>query len=262
MILSWFRQRRRRKILARPFPPAWLPYLSANVPYYRLLSAAEQAKLRDLVRIFVAERRFEACGGLEMTDEVKVTIAAQACLMALGLEDGCYDRVTSILVYPHGYLARNHGPHLGGGVVLEGTSGLLGEAHYRGPVILSWDEVLADGRHPEEGRNLVFHEFAHQLDMLDGVVNGTPPLKSSEQRRKWRQVMTAEYERLIAESEHGRATLLDQYGTTNEGEFFAVATECFFNRPTAMIRRHPRLYELFREYYRQDPAGRVAESGD
>jgi MtfA peptidase len=254
MIFSWLRQRRRRRILTRPFPAEWLRYLDENVAAYRLLSGAEQAKLRDDLRVFVAERRWEACGGLEMSDEVKVTVAAQACLMALGLEDDCYDRVTSILVYPHGYLARNHGPHVGGGVVLEGTTGLLGEAHYRGPVILSWDEVLADGRHPEEGRNLVFHEFAHQLDMLDGVVNGTPPLRSNEQRRKWRGVMTAEYHRLIAESEHGRATLLDQYGTANEGEFFAVATECFFNRPTAMSRRHPRLYELLREYYRQDPA--------
>src|ERR1700730_10650400 len=196
MIFSWLRQRRRRRILARPFPAEWLRYLDENVAAYRLLSGAEQAKLRDDLRVFVAERRWEACGGLEMSDEVKVTTAAQACLMALGLEDDCYDRVTSILVYPHGYLARNHGPHIGGGVVLEGTTGLLGEAHYRGPVILSWDEVLADGRHPEEGRNLVFHEFAHQLDMLDGVVNGTPPLESSEQRRKWRQVMTAEYGRL------------------------------------------------------------------
>ena len=257
MIFSWLRQRRRRRILARPFPAEWLRYLDENVAAYRFLSAADQAKLRDDLRVFVAERRWEACSGLEMSDEVRVTIAAQACLMALGLKDDCYDRVTSILVYPHGYLARNHGPHIGGGVVLEGTTGLLGEAYYRGPVILSWEEVLADGRHPEEGRNLVFHEFAHQLDMLDGVVNGTPPLASSEQRRKWRSVMTAEYERLIAESEHGRATLLDQYGTANEGEFFAVATECFFNRPTAMSRRHPRLYELLREYYRQDPAKRV-----
>src|SRR5581483_12130694 len=101
-----------------------------------------------------------------------------------------------------------------GGVVIEGGSGRLGEAHYRGPVILAWDEVLADGRHPCAGKNLVFHEFAHQLDMLDGVINGTPPLRDRTQEQRWKEVMTDEYTRLLHDSAHGRATLLDQYGTT------------------------------------------------
>jgi Mlc titration factor MtfA (ptsG expression regulator) len=257
MLFSWLRRRRRRKILARPFPPEWLGYLRKNVAHYQYLSEAEQAKLRDDLRIFIAEKYWEGCGGLHMTDEIKVTIAAQACLLLLNLEHNYYDRVLTILVYPHGYQVR--GPEGGlGGAILEGTTDRLGEAHYRGPVILAWDEVLADGRHPNRGQNLVFHEFAHQLDMLDGVIDGTPPLRDRNQARRWHDIMTTEYQRLIRASEQGRATLLDKYGTTDEAEFFAVATECFFDRPTAMAQRHPQLYDLLREYYRQDPAARCA----
>jgi Mlc titration factor MtfA (ptsG expression regulator) len=252
MLLTWLRRRRRRKLLARPFPAEWLRYLERNIAHYRYLAAAEQAKLRDDLRIFIAEKDWEGCGGLQMTDEIKVTVAAQACLLVLAIEHDYYRRVQSILVYPRGYSApTRHG-------ILEGTSDLLGEAVYRGPVILSWEDVLEGGRHPRAGKNLVFHEFAHQLDMLDGVIDGTPPLKDRDQYRRWHDVMTAEYQRLIEESEKGQATLLDQYGTTNEGEFFAVATECFFDKPVALARRHPQLYALLAEYYRQDPAARCA----
>ncbi len=139
---------------------------------------------------------------------------------------------------------------------------LEGQAVYRGPVILSWAEVRDEGRDPRRGHNVVFHEFAHQLDMLDGVINGTPPLPTAEQRERWKRVMTEEYRKLLDASAHGRATLLDQYGTTNEGEFFAVATECFFDRPADMERRHPELYDLLRTYYRQDPAARFAHKHD
>ena len=256
MIFSWLRNRRRRKVLAEPFPPGWEDYLRQNVAHYRHLSGAEQARLRDDLRIFLAEKNWEGCGGLPMTDEIKVTVSAQACLLVLGLKHNYFDRVRSILVYPHGYRAESR--EAAGGTVVEGRSDRLGEAHYRGPVILSWAEVLEDGRHPNRGHNLVFHEFAHQLDMLDGVIDGTPPLGSRAEYQRWQEVMTAEYRQLCEASEHGRATLLDQYGTTNEGEFFAVATECFFDKPAEMARRHPKLYALLRDYYRQDPSARCA----
>jgi Mlc titration factor MtfA (ptsG expression regulator) len=256
MLLSWLRQRRREKFLAEPFPPNWLPYLSKNVVHYRYLSEAEQARLRDDLRIFIAEKHWEGCGGLAIIDEMKVTIAAQAMLLVLGLEHNYFDRVLSILVYPHGYRAVDE-EGVPGHLTSE-HSDRLGEAHYRGPVILSWEDVIDEGRHPERGHNLVYHEFAHQLDMLDGVVNGTPLLKDREQADRWGKVMTREYEELVRASEHGHATLLDKYGTTNEAEFFAVATECFFDKPVQMARRHPQLYDLLREYYRQDPAARCA----
>jgi Mlc titration factor MtfA (ptsG expression regulator) len=260
MIFSWLQRRRRRKLLSTPFPTEWLPILHRNVAHYEFLSEPEQARLRDDLRIFIAEKNWEGCGGLKMTDEIKVTIAAQACLLVLGMPPNYYERVLSILVYPHGY--RAPAPEMAGdGRIVDATSARLGESHYRGPVILSWADVLEDGRHPRGGKNLVFHEFAHQLDMLDGAVDGTPPLKSRAEYQRWKEVMTAEYQQLVDASEHGRATLLDQYGTTNEAEFFAVATECFFDRPAPMAQRHPRLYALLRDYYQQDPAARCARRG-
>lgn len=255
MLFSWLRRRRRARILAQPFPTGWLAYLRKNVRHYQFLSEAEQAKLRDDLRLFVAEKRWEGCGGLEMTDEIKVTIAAQACLLVLGLEHSCFDRVQSILVYPYGY--RAPAPDLPPlGAIVDENHARLGEAHYRGPVVLSWAEVVHDSRHPSYGKNLVVHEFAHQLDMLDGAINGTPPLRGPEQAERWKDVMSREYAALKAASAQGRATLLDDYGAKNEAEFFAVATECFFDRPVELARFHPRLYELLRDYFHQDPAGR------
>src|SRR5262249_13031457 len=157
----------------------------------------------------------------------------------------CFQRVPTILVYPTGFQtpSKFHGTD----VVFDGDAA-IGQAVYRGPVILSWEDVLAEGRNPGGG-NVVFHEFAHELDMLNGSVEGTPLLETKEQTERWHKVMTHEYERLVAMSDRGRATLLDAYGAQDEGEFFAVATECFFNQPVAMQRRHRRLYELLREYY-------------
>lgn len=257
MLFSWLKKRRRRKVLAASFPAAWEDYLQRNVAHYRFLTPAEQARLRDDLRIFIAEKNWEGCGGLAMTDEIQVTIAAQACLLVLGMEHNYFDRVQSILVYPHGFVDPRENAGAGGLLRMTGVP-LEGQAVYLGPVILSWDEVRDESRHPRRGRNVVFHEFAHQLDMLDGVINGTPPLVDRQQRERWKRVMTAEYRKLLEASAEGRATLLDQYGTTNEGEFFAVATECFFDRPAEMERRHPELYDLLRTYYRQDPAARLA----
>jgi Mlc titration factor MtfA (ptsG expression regulator) len=257
MLFAWLRRRRRDKIRSEPFPADWLRYLEENVPTYRSLSAAEQAKLQGDVRVFLTEKTWEGCGGLEVTDEMKVTIAGLACLLVLGLKDEYFDRVQSILLYPEGFKVptREAAGHI---VVLEGESQVLGTAEYRGPVLLSWAELLDDVRNPGRGKNLVLHEFAHELDMLNGAVDGTPPLRDDRLARRWRRVMTAEYNRLLDEAEEGRPTLLDEYGTENEGEFFAVATECFFERPAELSQRHRRLYEVLRDYYRQDPAARMA----
>jgi MtfA peptidase len=254
MFLSWLRRRRREKLLSTPFPREWYAYLDKNVPHYRYLTSAEQARLCDALRIFVAEKNWEGCAGLVVTDEMKVTIAAQASLMALGLDGEPFANVQSILIYPSGYVVPEERWYEGWSIA--GESGRLGEAWYRGPVILSWDEIRRDARRPGEGRNLVWHEFAHQIDMLDRSTNGTPPLADRKERRRWHDVMTAEYEQLVEDAEVGRATLLDTYGASSEAEFFAVATECFFDCPVELREGHPRLYELLRDYYRQDPAAR------
>ncbi len=256
MLLSWLRRRRRQKLIAVPFPSAWRGILETNVPHYATLTLTEQARLRDAVRIFVAEKDWEGCGGLTMTDEIQVTIAAFACLMVLGMEDNYFDRVQSILVYPQAYVARNE-PALDG-LLQEVESPRLGEAHYRGPVVLTWSQVLHDARRPYLGQNVVMHEFAHQLDMLNGWMDGTPVLADERSYEQWRQVMTREFRRLERAADEGRATLLDDYGAENEAEFFAVATECFFNQPGPMRQRHARMYELLRDYFGQDPAARPA----
>ena len=256
MFFSWLRRRRRRALLRGPFPDAWLETIRRNVHQYAGLAETEQATLRDTVRVLVAEKNWEGCGGLTMDDEIKVTVAAQASLLLLGLEDEYFDAVQSILVYPDAYVAPGH-TLTKGGVVLEGDSHREGEAWYRGPVILSWADTLAGGRRRGGGNNLVLHEFAHQLDMQNGrVVDGTPPLSSQTEYDRWQQVLHAEYRRLEHDCRHGRPTLLDCYGVENLGEFFAVSTECFFEQPRAMQRVHPELYDILRGFYRQDPSTR------
>jgi Mlc titration factor MtfA (ptsG expression regulator) len=253
MIFSWLQRRRRRALLASSFPDAWQSYLTQNVAHYTFLSTSEQAKLRDDLRIFITEKHWEGCGGLALTDEIQVTIAALASILTLGFEDEHFERVQSVLVYPEAYVVPVDQP-IGSHVTLQMLQDRLGEAHYRGPVILSWNEVLAAAREPGAGVNLVFHEFAHQLDMLDGLVNGTPVLTSDELAGRWRRVMDREFE--AHRHNRHRNSLLDPYGATSEAEFFAVATECFFDRPLDLRHEHQDLYALLRDYFNQDPAAR------
>ena len=256
VLFSWWQRRRRGRLRALAFPAEWLEILRHNVHYYGALSAQEQAKLRGDLRILVAEKNWEGCGGLQMTEEIQVTIAAQASLLLLGFEDYYFERVQSILVYPDAFVAPER-TVIEGGVVLEGHSEREGEAWYRGPVVLSWSDALAGGRRASDGDNLVLHEFAHQLDMQhDGEIDGMPPLETRAARQRWQQVMSREFERLRRDCEAGLPTLLDCYGTTDEAEFFAVATECFFERSRALRIRHRQLYEVLAEFYRQDPAAR------
>ncbi len=254
MLFSWLKNRRRAKLLKAPFPEEWLGYLERNVPLYATLSEYERIKLCNDLRILVAEKHWEGCGGLVMTDEVKVTVAAHAALLLLGIRHDYFARVMSILVYPTGF--RSPDGWTGADGVVDTTVGALGEAWYDGPIVLAWDEVVAGGRNPADGRNVALHEFAHQLDYLDGVADGTPPLRRSGDYARWQEVMTREFNRLKAESATGHPLVLDSYGATNEAEFFAVATEAFFEKSKQMYVRHPELYAVMSEYYGQDPATR------
>jgi Mlc titration factor MtfA (ptsG expression regulator) len=248
---------RRRRLLAAPFPQEWERILAANLPFYTRLTLEERTRLCDDLRIFVAETSWEGCGGLVLTDEIRITIAAQACLLTLNLEGVDFSHVKTILVYPDEYFAEGE-PAVGeDGTIYEDVDGRAGEAWYGGPVVLSWADANFGARNPSDGVNVILHEFAHQLDMLDGVVNGTPPLANRSIEARWTEVMTAEFKRLRDMSKRGRATLLDDYGAVDPGEFFAVCTECFFELPVAFRRRHAELYALLCEYYRQDPAARL-----
>ncbi len=256
MVFDWLlyplRHRARQTLLAAPFPAPWLPILQA-LPFYRHLDERGQQRIRDDLRVLVAEKHWEGCGGLELSDEIKVTIAAQASLLLLNIERDYYPGVRTILVYPSTYRTMPQRDAIG--VVREGQAN-LGEAWANGPIVLAWDAARHGAVDPDDGHNLVLHEFAHKLDLLDGLADGTPPIRDREQFAAWVKTMTAEFAQLRAAAQHGRATVLDKYGATNTAEFFAVATECFFERSRQLRERHPSLYGVLRDYYDQDPAAR------
>lgn len=252
MLFRWLKQRRRQKLLAEPFPALWLELLHERVVLYRYLDEAEQSALRDALRILLDEKAWEGCKGLVLTDEIRVTIAALASVLLLGLRDEYYSNVQSILVYPEAFRAPQQ-LAVGTEVAIVGEDELLGEAHYRGPVILSWADIAADAARPGFGQNLVFHEFAHQLDMLNGAADGVPLLPRPLHRR-WQNTMAKEFECLCKTADRERDTFLDAYGATDEAEFFAVVTEAFFDQPLELRHRHPKLYEVLHEFYRVEPA--------
>ncbi len=201
-----------------------------------------------VVQVLVAEKNWSGGAAFNVTDEMKVTVAGQAAILVLGLEEPYYfDGVLSIIIYQGPY---RHPMRSG---FIPGAT-LQGEAWYRGPIVLSWRDVLKSGKNTSGGHNLVFHEFAHYLDGLDGEVDGDPPLAGREQEQNWYRVTEAEYLRLVGQARRDEVTLLDHYGATKRAEFFAVATECFFEQPQAMQREYEELYAALQDFFRQDPA--------
>ena len=261
-MFQWLSTIRRKKLAALPFAAVWEEIVRRNVAHYCMLDAAEQAHLQSLIQIFIAEKHWEGCGGLELTDEIRVTISAQACLLLLGLPHEFYRNVSSILVYPSTVVPpqRKLGHFEIALAPLEGAQPIIGQAFQQGPLILIWDAVLSSGRHPEQGHNVVYHEFAHKLDMLDGAADGTPSLRDRNEYRDWVAVCSKEYLRLKSAVQSGKKSFLNAYGATNEAEFFSVATEEFFDRPLRLQEHAPDLYRVLKEYYRQDPALRAGNN--
>lgn len=243
--------------MAVPFPDAWDEILERNLPLVARLDEADRAELRRRIQGFLAEKSFEGLGGLELTDEIRVTIAGQACLLLLHHGDACYPRLRSVLVYPTTYEAPSQtmSPD---GVVTEGRQRRLGEAWTMGTVVLAWDSVRGGAADPKDGQNVVLHEFAHQLDMEDRSADGAPILGRRGLYAAWARVLGAEYESLQEAIRKRQRTVMDRYGATNPAEFFAVATETFFEKPRQLKAKHPELYEQLREFYKQDPAGWTA----
>ncbi len=217
------------------------------------LSDADREELKGHIQVLLAEKRFEGAGGLTMTDEVRVTIAAQAAVLLLRRETDYYPGLSSIVVYPDEYLAPFEEVDETG-VVTEGSDQRSGESWEEGTLVLSWEDVLMGGAEGEYPYNVVLHEFAHQLDAEDGGASGIPLLGSRAARRMWTRTLRAGYERLQDDVRRGRKTVLDPYGAESPAEFFAVATECFFETPVTLQERHPELYSELVRYYRQDPA--------
>jgi len=254
-----FKRARRTRIRKQPLPQSWRSILERRVAYFRLLSVEEQAQLVGHVGIFLAEKRFEGCGGLEITDEIRLTISAMACVLLLGRDTDYFPLMRTVLVYPHHFLAdATH--ELEGGIVFEGRDDREGESWYRGPVILSWEDVELDAANPDDGYNVVFHEFAHQLDAESGANDGAPVLPDRSMAAEWAHVMGREYKRLIGNVESGRPHLIDDYAASDPAEFFAVVTELFLEQPVEMASDHPQLYGLMQRFYHQDPLKRFASS--
>jgi Mlc titration factor MtfA (ptsG expression regulator) len=246
---------RRRPVAS--LPDDWVEIVERNVAHWALLDDDERERLGDLMEEIIEGKRWEAANGFALTDEIRTVIAAQAALLILGLHFDYYRAVQAIVVHPSTVVS--HEPRPGpAGTLEDGPFSLLGLADSNfGPVLIAWDEARANARHPEWGHDVVLHEFAHKLDMLDNVVDGTPPLHRREDGSPWHEVCTRELTLLRA----GEGWPLRDYGGTDPGEFFAVATEAFFDLPAPLEEAKPDLYRVLRDFYRQDPAARARRSG-
>lgn len=244
-----FRLAKCKRLLTLPFPEHWKQIVRKNVPLYNRLPEPFKEQLHGLVRIFIDEKNFEGCGGLEITDEIKVTIAAHACMLLLNRKTTCFKKLHSILVYPHTYIAKTKSSD--GVITVDGHSVRFGESWQYGPVVLAWDSVAGGISNVTDAGNVVLHEFAHQLDQEDGDADGAPILEHRSSYLTWARVLSREYEAL--QSRKGTSTVMDTYGATNPAEFFAVATETFFEKPEQMKKKHPELYDELKNYYKLDP---------
>lgn len=263
-----WRARRREAWAARPFPSAWRTILRRHVPLYRRLPAPLQAQLRRHVQVFLAEKQVVGCAGLQVTDEMRVTVAAHAGLLCLNRPGALYPDLHRVLLYPGAFVVDRVQPEAGG-VLREERRVLSGESWSRGQVILSWPDVLEGARVADDGHNVALHEFAHQLDQASGPANGAPRQASTALQARWARTMSAEYEALhdrmrwrarfgeqAAFGEGGEAEvaeLIHPYGATAPAEFFAVVTEVFYERAHALADRHPLLFSVLRDFYRVDP---------
>ena len=244
---------------SRPFPEEWRAIIAGNLPFFSRLTAADQEELLGHVQVFLAEKRFEGCGGLKLSDEIRLTIATQACLLLLHRKTDYYPRLLTILVYPAGFVVERDEP-VDDVIWEEGREGRLGEtAPQMRSLVLAWDAARYGALDPSDGKNVILHEFAHQLDFEDFVADGVPALGSRNDKRSWAEVMAMEFAALRAADDTGIPTLLDSYGANNPAEFFAVATEAFFERPLALRQRRPQLFAELQRFYRQDPTAYSSE---
>jgi len=245
LIFDWIKRRRRRKILAQPLMGDWRETLGMAIPWYQDWDEGIRKKLLDDTRIFIAEKDWEGCKGLTVTEEMKYVIAAQAAMMLVGIDGYCFDAVRTILVYPASFRRETRN-----GLIVSNDS-RIGEAWHRGPIVLSWADVARS--YP--GRNVVVHELAHHLDGLDGDISGNPILANAAEQEHWETVASEGFERLKKELAEGQPVFLDSYAATNRAEYFAVACEAFFEVPDELKLHHPQLYGCLAGLFNADPAG-------
>lgn len=234
------------------FKEEWIDMLVANVPVYSRLPEELKARLHERIAVFVASTRFEGCNGLELTEEMILTVAGQACLLVLNRKGKPYPDLTTVYLYPSTFSSVMKTQD-STGVVTEGEVHRLGESWRSGTVILSWGSVEQGARNPDDAHNVTFHEFAHQLDHENPSSDGAPALPNRAAYRSWSRVFGENYADVRERVEAGKPTLLDPYGATEPAEFFAVATETFFEKPQQLSQKRPDLYEELCKFYEVDP---------
>jgi len=250
-LIKYRRKRLHEKLKVAEFDPSWVMMLQKNMGLYNKLPVPLKLKLHGLINVFLHEKNFSGFNGLEITDEIKVTIAAQACLLMLNREQALYPTLYNIFVYPAAFKSVQT---VSDGVVqTEQEMVRLGESWQRGHVVLSWQDSKQGGLNDDDGHNVIYHEFAHQLDNDDGAIDGTPVLDSAENYTTWIKVFEQEFGHLRERVAASKKTLIDSYGAVSEGEFFAVVTELFFEQPKQFEKKHPELYKELARFYRLNP---------
>jgi Mlc titration factor MtfA (ptsG expression regulator) len=258
VVVAWllrqplFSELRRQRIKRVPFPAAWRDVLRQRIPYFYSMPVDLQLQLKKRIQVFLAEKPFIGCAGLVVTDEMRVTIAAQACLLILNRRNSNFDSLRQILVYPNEFIVDKTLTDRAG-LSREERQVLTGESWSLGQVILSWKDVVEGAAAPHDGKNVVIHEFAHQLDQEGGRANGAPWMPGKAAKARWARVLSQEYAALQRRTLHGTPSLLSSYGASNPAEFFAVASEVFFEQPDQLANAHAALYRELSGFYRVNP---------
>ncbi|MBL4765105.1 MAG: zinc-dependent peptidase [Colwellia sp.] len=248
----YWREYQRDKIRNQPFKKPWRKIIQQRMPYFRKMPAELQLQLKKNIQVFLAEKNFIGCNGVKITDEIKITIAAQACLLLLNRKTDFYPKLHTILVYPRAFIKEQQSVHTDG-VHHTKKLALAGESWGFGKVVLSWQDTLDGAKIPDDGRNVVIHEFAHQLDQENGKANGAPILDKEQNYKSWSEVFSVQFEQLKRQAQAGKPSLFDYYGATDPAEFFAVASEVFFEQAEQFHHEFPKLYRQLTHYYQVDP---------
>lgn len=252
VVPGFLRRKRHEALMLQSFSPEWIKILRKRVPLYVKLPQILQKQLQGHINIFLKEKTFIGCQGIKVTDEIKVTIAAQACVLIMNRKSTDYKDLLTIYVYPTAYISKQS-EMTDNGLIIESEGVNLGESWSTGKVVLSWDDSVGGAQNLYDGHNVVMHEFAHQLDQETGDTDGCPILDQRTNYFTWGQVLREEYKELVDDSTSNRKSVMDHYGATNPAEFFAVATETFFEKPEQLRKKHPELYEQLKNYYHLDP---------
>lgn len=259
LIIAWlfgkpyWQEYKRKKVASLPFKKEWRKIIQRRMPYFRKMPTHLQLQLKQHIQVFLSEKKFIGFNGITINDEVRVTIAAQACLLLLNRKTDYYPKLKSILVYPRAFV-KQHQVTNSDGVQFMHNSTLAGESWSIGKIVLSWQDTLNGANLPDDGHNVVIHEFAHQLDQEDGSANGAPILSNEQSYSCWADVFSAQFQKLQQQVQAQEPSLFDYYGATNPAEFFAVASEVFFEKSEALKYEHPKLYQQLAMYYRVDPS--------